>query len=200
MWTFIFFLINCFKLFLITFNVPTKVLVWYYHLREKKPCDAWVCVSVMEALKKKHQEELVREVEKVKRLSSGALDSQTLRAQQQYVTSDSFFSHRDVQQAPWLFQCQKHLNDLICFLVKGFENSLNSSTAPLLLSWPSLVHSCKHVPLLLSGASWLQNGILLNKSLNLQTRWSEAITTAATWSCQALEECGRIWSWISFLL
>lgn len=37
---------------------------------------------VMEALKKKHQEELEREVEKVKRLSSG-VDSQTLRAQQQ---------------------------------------------------------------------------------------------------------------------
>ncbi|CAK6960409.1 TRIO and F-actin binding protein b [Scomber scombrus] len=38
---------------------------------------------VMEALKKKHKEELEREVEKVKRLSSGVLDSQTLRAQQQ---------------------------------------------------------------------------------------------------------------------
>lgn len=38
---------------------------------------------VMEALKKKHKEELEREVEKIKRLSSGALDSQTLRAQQQ---------------------------------------------------------------------------------------------------------------------
>ncbi|XP_035510881.1 TRIO and F-actin binding protein b [Morone saxatilis] len=36
---------------------------------------------VMEALKKKHKEELEREVEKVKRLSSG--DSQTLRVQQQ---------------------------------------------------------------------------------------------------------------------
>ncbi|XP_023148852.2 TRIO and F-actin-binding protein isoform X2 [Amphiprion ocellaris] len=38
---------------------------------------------VMEALKKKHREELEREVEKVKRLSSGVLDSQSLRAQQQ---------------------------------------------------------------------------------------------------------------------
>ncbi|KAM9345845.1 TRIO and F-actin binding protein b [Symphorus nematophorus] len=38
---------------------------------------------VMEALKKKHKEELEREVEKVKRLSSGVLDSQTLRVQQQ---------------------------------------------------------------------------------------------------------------------
>uniref|UniRef100_A0A3Q1FBY7 TRIO and F-actin binding protein b n=1 Tax=Acanthochromis polyacanthus TaxID=80966 RepID=A0A3Q1FBY7_9TELE len=38
---------------------------------------------VMEALKKKHREELEREVEKVKRLSSGGLDSQSLRAQQQ---------------------------------------------------------------------------------------------------------------------
>lgn len=42
-----------------------------------------VCVSVMEALKKRHVEELEREVEKVKRLSSGKFDSQTLRAQQQ---------------------------------------------------------------------------------------------------------------------
>nr|XP_046270401.1 TRIO and F-actin binding protein b isoform X2 [Scatophagus argus] len=39
--------------------------------------------QVMEALKKKHKEELEREVEKVKRLSSGVLDSQTLRVQQQ---------------------------------------------------------------------------------------------------------------------
>ncbi|KAM7372358.1 hypothetical protein PAMP_009532 [Pampus punctatissimus] len=38
---------------------------------------------VMEALKKKHKEDLEREVEKVKRLGSGVLDSQTLRAQQQ---------------------------------------------------------------------------------------------------------------------
>ncbi|XP_028268545.1 TRIO and F-actin binding protein b isoform X1 [Parambassis ranga] len=38
---------------------------------------------VMEALKTKHKEELEREVEKVKRLSSGMLDSQTLQAQQQ---------------------------------------------------------------------------------------------------------------------
>uniref|UniRef100_UPI0037E90EC7 TRIO and F-actin binding protein b n=1 Tax=Semicossyphus pulcher TaxID=241346 RepID=UPI0037E90EC7 len=37
---------------------------------------------VMEALKKKHKEELEREVEKAKRLGSGALDSQTLRVQQ----------------------------------------------------------------------------------------------------------------------
>lgn len=45
-----------------------------------------VCVfvfSVMEALKKKHKEELEKEVEKVKRLSSGVLDSQSLRVQQQ---------------------------------------------------------------------------------------------------------------------
>lgn len=42
-----------------------------------------VCISVMEALKKKHKEELEREVEKVRRLSSGVLDSQTLRVQQQ---------------------------------------------------------------------------------------------------------------------
>ncbi|XP_050929880.1 TRIO and F-actin binding protein b isoform X2 [Lates calcarifer] len=41
---------------------------------------------VMEALRKKHKEELEREVEKVKRLSSGVLDSQTLRAQQQAET------------------------------------------------------------------------------------------------------------------
>ncbi|XP_029364213.1 TRIO and F-actin binding protein b isoform X2 [Echeneis naucrates] len=41
---------------------------------------------VMEALKKKHKEELEREVEKVKRLSSGVLDSQALRAQQQAET------------------------------------------------------------------------------------------------------------------
>ncbi|KAM9843055.1 TRIO and F-actin binding protein b [Aulostomus maculatus] len=38
---------------------------------------------VMEALKKKHKEEMEREVEKVKRLSSGVLDAQSLRAQQQ---------------------------------------------------------------------------------------------------------------------
>ncbi|XP_065820771.1 TRIO and F-actin binding protein b isoform X3 [Labrus bergylta] len=37
---------------------------------------------VMEALKKKHKEELEREVEKSKRLNSGAPDSQTLRVQQ----------------------------------------------------------------------------------------------------------------------
>lgn len=40
------------------------------------------CVSVMEALKKKHKEELEREVEKVKRLGSG-IDARTLREQQQ---------------------------------------------------------------------------------------------------------------------
>ncbi|XP_068193599.1 TRIO and F-actin binding protein b isoform X2 [Antennarius striatus] len=44
---------------------------------------------VMEALKKKHKEELEREMEKVRHLSSGALDSQTLRAQQQ-VESQAF--------------------------------------------------------------------------------------------------------------
>lgn len=38
---------------------------------------------VMEALKKKHKEELEREVERVKRLTSGVLDSQTWRAHQQ---------------------------------------------------------------------------------------------------------------------
>ncbi|KAM9391889.1 TRIO and F-actin binding protein b isoform 2-T2 [Pholidichthys leucotaenia] len=38
---------------------------------------------VIDALKKKHKEELDREVEKVKRLSSGMLDPQTLQAQQQ---------------------------------------------------------------------------------------------------------------------
>ncbi|XP_043956531.1 TRIO and F-actin binding protein b isoform X2 [Gambusia affinis] len=38
---------------------------------------------VMEALKKKHKEELEREVEKVRRLSSGKLDSLTLQTQQQ---------------------------------------------------------------------------------------------------------------------
>lgn len=37
----------------------------------------------MEALKKKHKEELEREVERVKRLTSGVLDSQTWRAHQQ---------------------------------------------------------------------------------------------------------------------
>ncbi|XP_041673346.1 TRIO and F-actin binding protein b isoform X2 [Cheilinus undulatus] len=37
---------------------------------------------VMEALKKKHKEELEREVEKAKRLNSGTLDSQSLRVQQ----------------------------------------------------------------------------------------------------------------------
>ncbi|XP_034750046.1 TRIO and F-actin binding protein b isoform X1 [Etheostoma cragini] len=37
---------------------------------------------VMEALKKKHKDELEREVERVKRLSSGGLDSQTVRAHQ----------------------------------------------------------------------------------------------------------------------
>lgn len=42
-----------------------------------------VCVSVMEALKKKHKEELEREAEKAQRLSGGALDSHTLKAQQQ---------------------------------------------------------------------------------------------------------------------
>ncbi|XP_068574820.1 TRIO and F-actin binding protein b [Cebidichthys violaceus] len=41
---------------------------------------------VMEALKKKHKDELEREVERVKRLSSGVIDSQTLRAQQQAET------------------------------------------------------------------------------------------------------------------
>ncbi|XP_019726502.1 TRIO and F-actin binding protein b isoform X1 [Hippocampus comes] len=38
---------------------------------------------VMEAVKKKHKEELEREVEKVNRLSSGSLDPQSLRIQQQ---------------------------------------------------------------------------------------------------------------------
>ncbi|XP_010777338.1 TRIO and F-actin-binding protein-like [Notothenia coriiceps] len=38
---------------------------------------------VMEALKKKHRDELEREVERVKRLGSGGVDSHTLRAQQQ---------------------------------------------------------------------------------------------------------------------
>ncbi|CAB1449907.1 unnamed protein product [Pleuronectes platessa] len=41
---------------------------------------------VMEALKKKHKEELDREVERVKRLGSGVFDSQTLRAHQQAET------------------------------------------------------------------------------------------------------------------
>lgn len=42
-----------------------------------------VCVSVMEALQKKHKEDLVREVEKVKRLNSGVIDSQSLLLQQE---------------------------------------------------------------------------------------------------------------------
>ncbi|XP_047214028.1 TRIO and F-actin-binding protein-like [Girardinichthys multiradiatus] len=41
---------------------------------------------VMEALKKKHKEELEREVEMFKRLNSGAIDSKTLQAQQQAET------------------------------------------------------------------------------------------------------------------
>ncbi|XP_047199948.1 TRIO and F-actin binding protein b isoform X1 [Hippoglossus stenolepis] len=41
---------------------------------------------VMEAIKKKHKEELDREVERVKRLGSGVFDSQTLRAHQQAET------------------------------------------------------------------------------------------------------------------
>ncbi|KAK5856672.1 hypothetical protein PBY51_008253 [Eleginops maclovinus] len=41
---------------------------------------------VMEALKKKHKDELEREVERVERLGSGRLDSHTLRAQQQSET------------------------------------------------------------------------------------------------------------------
>uniref|UniRef100_A0A3B5QUM2 TRIO and F-actin binding protein b n=1 Tax=Xiphophorus maculatus TaxID=8083 RepID=A0A3B5QUM2_XIPMA len=41
---------------------------------------------VMDALKKKHKEELEREVEKVRRLSSGKLDSLTLQTQQQTET------------------------------------------------------------------------------------------------------------------
>ncbi|KAK5617100.1 hypothetical protein CRENBAI_013309 [Crenichthys baileyi] len=41
---------------------------------------------VMEALQKKHKEELEREVEKVKRLSSRTIDSKTLQAQQQAET------------------------------------------------------------------------------------------------------------------
>ncbi|XP_062263732.1 TRIO and F-actin binding protein b isoform X2 [Platichthys flesus] len=41
---------------------------------------------VMEALKKKHKEELDREVERVKRLGSGVYDSQTLRVHQQAET------------------------------------------------------------------------------------------------------------------
>ncbi|KAK1877267.1 TRIO and F-actin-binding protein [Dissostichus eleginoides] len=41
---------------------------------------------VMEALKKKHRDELEREVERVKRLGSGGVDSHTLRAQQQSET------------------------------------------------------------------------------------------------------------------
>ncbi|KAJ4920688.1 hypothetical protein JOQ06_016401 [Pogonophryne albipinna] len=41
---------------------------------------------VIEALKKKHRDELEREVEKVKRLGSGGVDSHTLRAQQQSET------------------------------------------------------------------------------------------------------------------
>lgn len=47
-----------------------------------------VCVSVMEALRKKHKEELEKEAEKVQRLSDGALDSHTLKAQQQWVNSN----------------------------------------------------------------------------------------------------------------
>ncbi|XP_034394719.1 TRIO and F-actin binding protein b isoform X1 [Cyclopterus lumpus] len=41
---------------------------------------------VMEALKKKHKDELEQELERVKKLSSGVLDSQTSRAQQQAET------------------------------------------------------------------------------------------------------------------
>lgn len=40
------------------------------------------CVSVIEALKKNHKEELDKEVEKVRRLSSGGIDAQTLQVQQ----------------------------------------------------------------------------------------------------------------------
>lgn len=54
----------------------------FIHLLE--PVCACVRVSVMEALKKKHKEDLEREVERVRRLNNGAVcDSQTLRAQQQ---------------------------------------------------------------------------------------------------------------------
>lgn len=45
--------------------------------------EAAATARVMEALKKKHKEELEREVEKAERLSGGALDSHTLKAQQQ---------------------------------------------------------------------------------------------------------------------
>ncbi|XP_075879715.1 LOW QUALITY PROTEIN: TRIO and F-actin binding protein b [Nelusetta ayraudi] len=45
--------------------------------------EAAATARVMEALKKKHKEELEREAEKAERLSGGALDSHTLKAQQQ---------------------------------------------------------------------------------------------------------------------
>ncbi|XP_041851458.1 TRIO and F-actin binding protein b isoform X2 [Melanotaenia boesemani] len=48
--------------------------------------DSQDTAQVMEALNKKHKEELEREVERVRRLSSGVIDSQTLRAQQQAET------------------------------------------------------------------------------------------------------------------
>lgn len=41
-----------------------------------------ICVSVIEALKKNHKEELERELEKVRRLSGGGMDAQTLQLQQ----------------------------------------------------------------------------------------------------------------------
>lgn len=41
-----------------------------------------ICVSVIEALKKNHKEELERELEKVRRLNGGGMDAQTLQLQQ----------------------------------------------------------------------------------------------------------------------
>lgn len=41
-----------------------------------------ICVSVIEALKKNHKEELERELEKVRRLSGGGMDAQMLQLQQ----------------------------------------------------------------------------------------------------------------------
>lgn len=62
-----------------TFPNLEKTFNYSHHLAGLNVCSAYVCVSVMEALKKKHKEEL----ERVKRQSSGVIDSLTLRAQQQ---------------------------------------------------------------------------------------------------------------------
>lgn len=81
-WTVVMRSVIRFRLFLLALKCFKTILTQHLK-RSDDVVKCMLCCSVMEALRKKHKEELEREVEKVKRLSSGVVDSQTLQVQQQ---------------------------------------------------------------------------------------------------------------------